>query len=87
MDTAKGTNLWSARGERRGTGGGDDCGTAEEDGPVTREALDVQTVDTGIDGDPGILSDAPPAASGPVAGLTTEVVVTRRTCACPTGKA
>jgi len=55
---------------RRGTGGVDDCGTAEEDGPVTREALDRPGEIAG-DGDPEILSDAPSAASGPTAGLTT----------------
>ncbi len=58
------------RASRRGTGGVDDCGTAEEDGPVTWETLTVQSADPG-DGEPVTHSDAPSAASGPTAGLTT----------------
>jgi len=58
---------------RRGTGGVVDCGTAEEDGPVTWETPDcgrpltVQLEEPG-DGEPVTLSDAPSAASGPTVG-------------------
>ena len=52
---------------RRGTGGVVDCGTAEEDGPVTWETPDCPVGRSGRrrTGDP---SDAPSAASGPTAG-------------------
>ncbi len=75
--------LWASR---RGTGGVDDCGTAEEDGPVTWETPDRPVGGSGLrrTGDPlrravgGKRTDGRPRGGD---------AIRHRTNACTTGKA
>ena len=46
--TLKAASPEALKASRRGTGGVDDCGTAEEDGPVTWETPDRPIVETGL---------------------------------------
>ena len=71
---------------RRGTGGVDDCGTFEEDGPVTWETPDRPVGGAGRrrTGDPLRRAAGSKRSSGRHRDGIVEV---HRTSACPTGKA
>lgn len=77
------STLRGALASRGGTGGVIDCGTAEEDDPVTWETPVRPCGKIPGHGDPEILSDAPSAASGPAAGPVVSTDMAHRTSIRP----